>query len=425
MKIATLSRTKLAVIPAALAFGLFASGEARADVTIASADGWSVFTAGRVSAFFSYGQGDSNPTARPGETLPDGAGLDPGDDTSPAPTPTGQGTFKSMRVRSGFIPNVFSMGLTRNLNDETTLKAFFSLWATVDTEGLRKTNPVFADAREGYLKVDGKRWGSVTAGKQLELFSRGAVQNDFLYHDGYALGFPGVIDTNGPTNGMIGFGVLAAFFSAGIMYATPTLAGFQLSVGLYDPTNIPGTYDQTRYGRVESELTYDLEMGWGRLHVFGNYGNQALYKANSNVEATAYGAGYGARFEAGPAHLGVAGHYGKGLGLDYAFQPSDVTVAEDDSLRTFEGYSVLGQVVAGPFDINLGWGLSRALPLAEDIAPGANVSLPTQQAVSGGVVWHASNQFHFDVDYIHVWVSYSLGEKQVMDFINSGPTVTW
>ena len=74
MKIATLSRTKLAVIPAALAFGLFASGEARADVTIASADGWSVFTAGRVSAFFSYGQGDSNPTARPGETLPDGAG---------------------------------------------------------------------------------------------------------------------------------------------------------------------------------------------------------------------------------------------------------------------------------------------------------------------------------------------------------------
>jgi hypothetical protein len=24
-----------------------------------------------------------------------------------------------------------------------------------------------------------------------------------------------------------------------------------------------------------------------------------------------------------------------------------------------------------------------------------------------------------------VWVSYSLGEKQVMDFINSGPTVTW
>jgi hypothetical protein len=340
-------------------------------------------------------------------------------------TATSQATFKSMRVRSGFIPNVLGVGLDRRINDDTTLKAYIALWATIDTEGLRKINPVLPDAREGYLKIDSKMWGTLTAGRQLELFSRGAVQNDFLYHDGYALGFPGVVDTSGPTNGMIGFGILAAFFSAGMMYATPTLAGFQLSVGLYDPTNIPGTYDATRYGRVESELTYDLAFGSSKIHLFGDYGNQAMYKANSDVEATAYGVGYGGRLEVGPAHLGVAGYYGKGLGLEYAFEPNDVTVAEDDSLRTFEGYSALGQVVAGPFDINFGWGLSKALPLAEDIAPGANVSLPTQQAISGGVVWHVSHELHLDVDAMHAWVHWSLGEHQIMDFINAGPTVTW
>jgi len=91
MKIATMSRIKLAVIPAGVAFGLFASGgAARADVTIANADGWTVYTKGRVEAFFSYGWGDALPVARPGETIPAGAGLDPGSDVSPSPTMGGR-----------------------------------------------------------------------------------------------------------------------------------------------------------------------------------------------------------------------------------------------------------------------------------------------------------------------------------------------
>jgi predicted porin len=426
-------RMKFVVASAALSLGLSSSRGARAEVPIVKTDTWELYTTGRVNAFFSYGFGDANPPPKPGENLPLGGGLNVNADNIPKIGPDGmpltdaQGTFRSMRVRSGFIPNVLAVGLRRKINDDASVMAYFGLWATIDSEAQRRATPVYADAREAYLKVESHHWGTLTAGKALDLFSRGATENDFLYGHGYSLGFPGNIDTFGPTNGMIGFGVLAAFFSAGIMYTTPSLVGLQLSVGVYDPTPLPGFYESTRDARPETELTYDTTVGPMKIHLFGNGAYQAFYRPASNVSTTAYGAGYGGRFEIGPAHLGVAGHYGRGLGLQYAFQPGDVMVgpAPNLDLRFFDGYSVFGQYVWGPFDFNAGWGMSRTLELNSDKAPGANISLPRQWAISGAVVYHATDYLHFDVDYLHAETNWTLGEKQAMNFINTGVIVTW
>ena len=430
MHSSTRSKVKFAVAPAALIAGMLASQPARAEVSLLkTADGWEVFTDGRVDAFFSYGRGDAIPLARPGETIPAGGGIDTAGSSIPAldangmPSTTKQGTFDTMRLRSGFVPNRLAVGVRRQISDDWSVKAYVGVWATIEEESERKTNPVFADVREGYAEIKSARFGTFTAGKHLELFSRDAVLNDFLLHDGYALGFPGNLDTAGPTNGMIGFGVLAAFFSAGLMYTSPDLAGFHGSVGIYDPTVLPGQYDSTRQARPEAELTYDLAAGIAKVHLFGNYAFQSFYKPGLTATVNGYGVGYGLRGEVGPVHVGFAGHWGKGLGLEYAFQPGDVAVTQDGQLREFDGYSAFGQVVAGPFDLNLGWGISRALALPQD--QGANISLPSQQAVSGGVVLHATSYLHFDVDYMHAWVSWSLGESQVMDFINAGTIVTW
>jgi hypothetical protein len=430
MNVTTAPRKKCAIFAAALAIGILSSRGARADVSILKTDTWELYTRGRVGGFFSYGWGDGNPLTRPNENLPLGGGLNTGNDTVPKIGPDGmplmvQGTFRSMRVRSGFVPNQLGIGLRRTMSEDTTAMAYIGIWATIDSESQRKATPVFADAREGYLKIESKRWGTLLAGRALDLFSRGATENDFLYGHGYGLGFPGNIDTFGPTNGMIGFGVLAAFFSPGIVYATPRLVGLQLTAGIYDPTTLPGAYESTRDARPEAELTYDYAGGPVKLHLFGNYAFQQFNKPGSNDYANGYGAGYGGRIEVGPVHLGVAGHYGKGLGLQYAFQPGSVSVTATGALRWFDGYSVLGQVVAGPFDINAGWGMARVLLLDEDKVPGVNISLPEQQAFSGGVVYHATDYFHVDVDYIHAQAKWTLGEQQTMDFINTGFIVTW
>jgi predicted porin len=435
MKFARSFQPKHLAATATFALSVSLSGPGRAEVTILKGDTWEMYTTGRVDAFFSYGWGDANPLSRPGELIPTGGGLQTGNDTVPSSSPPvigadgnkvpQQGRFESMRVRSGFVPNVFGVGFRRKLSDDVTLNAKIAIWATIESDSQRKESLLYADAREGYLKVESKTWGSVLAGRALDLFSRGATQNDFMYGHGYGLGYPGNLDSVGPTNGMIGFGVLAAFFSPGIVYNTPNFAGIQLAAGVYDPSPLPGFYDATREARLESELTYDLSSGIFKLHLFGNGAFQPFYKNGLDGSAHGYGVGYGARVEVGPVHLGLAGHYGKGLGLDYAFESGDVAVSPSFELRDFDGYSALGQVVAGPLDFNAGWGMSRVLALASDLTPPVIISLPQQWAISAGVVYHVTNYFHLDVDYLHALATWSLGERQTMDFINTGFVATW
>jgi hypothetical protein len=422
---------KWAEIRLAIALYLAGSGAAVADVPLASFDKWEVFTNGRVNAFVSYGAGDSNPVAQPGEFIPLGGGLNTEYDNIPRRGPDGmplpgQGTFISTRVRSGFVPSVVGLGLRGALGERTTMTTYVSFWATIETESQRKTSPNVPTFQEGYVRLEAP-WGAVTAGRSLALFSRGAVETDYLYGHGYGVGFPGNINDRGPTAGLIGFGVLAAFFSPGIVYATPALAGLQLSVGLYDPTPIPGNWEQTRYLRPEAELTFDHQFGGLKLHLFGNGAYQTLYNPGSVNSATMIGGGYGGRLELGPVHLGASGHYGKGLGLAYALQGGAVSVGPSpaNELRTFDGYSVLAQVVLGRFDLNLGWGMSRTYQLQTDIDAGNISILKRQQAYSAVVVWHATDHLHLAADYLHGDARWFLGERQKFDFLSTGLTATW
>jgi len=106
MKITTASRMKLVAISAGLAFGIFGGKSARADrgspmgdpLPIIESQGWSVYTLGRVDAFLSYGWGDGLPIPRPGETIPDGAGLDPGSDTIPQTGPNGKSKIERKNI---------------------------------------------------------------------------------------------------------------------------------------------------------------------------------------------------------------------------------------------------------------------------------------------------------------------------------------
>ncbi len=418
---------------------------AAAEVSVAKADGWELYTQGRVGVFFSTAFGDGNPVppaALPNESIVSGGGLSVAKDSMPA-APGVQSKFLNMRLRSGFVPNVFALGLRRQLTQYTTLTAHMALWATIDTEGQRKTESLFAWVQEWYLKLEGP-WGSVVGGRALDLFSRGATQNDFLYLHGYSLGFPGNVEANpnSPANGLIGFGVMAAFYSSGVAYATPSQYPLQNTIGVYDATPLPGGYEATRYPRFEDELTFDMTLRKLKLHLFGNGEYQSVYQSGSNKHANSYGVGYGGRAEYGNFHLGVAGHWGKGLGLFFALEPDSISVSSTTfELRTFDGYSAMAQYVAGPFDINAGWGISRVFLLASDslnaaqTGPSTTSVLKYQMAFAGALVYHARNYLHFSLDYLRAQAQWfgvqtllAMGypaEHQNVNFVNAGMTVTW
>jgi hypothetical protein len=413
-------------------------GRARADVTLARPSGeagWELFTDGRINSFFSYANGDGFPLDRDGR-LVRGGGAPGNARREPLPgSTTGeltQGTMESMRVRSGFLGNIFGLGMRRPLGQHSRIVGYLSIWAHIESEDRRKYLPVTADVREGYVKMEGP-WGSFLAGRSLALFSRGATEIDYLYGHGLGLGFPGAIDFKGPAAGHIGFGVLGNGFAAGFVYTTPTLAGFQLTMGLYDPSSLVGSkLERTGLARPEAELTFQLTpSARTKLVLFVNGAWQKLYERNGTFETTAYGAGYGGRVELGPVRLGVAGHQGIGLGLNYALEPSAATYTDTSELRKSDGYYGQLQVALGKVALSAGYGATRIHALPIDWMPEPTTGQPKysvirqQVGTSGGILYHATDYLHFSADYFRAYFDWWLEEQQIVHFVNLGTTVTW
>lgn len=461
-----LTSKRLAVVVCLVVAGTAAAVRtARADTVLSSGDGWEVFSNGRVNAFQSYVNGDAYPVPTyssdpnmPGVIIyePKGGGLKalaerpvylPPDPRSAALQP---GTIEGSRVRSGFLGNIFGFGVRRQITPWTRATAYISVWAVVESENRRKYRPVLADVREGYLKVEG-RWGSFLAGRSLVLFNRGGTTIDFLYGHGYGLGFPGDVDVNGPAAGQIGFGLLANGFGAGLVYATPVIAGLQLSVGYYDPSNLAGTrLERTKWGRPEAELTFERPIGsMGKVVLFGNGAWQKLYQGDATFEKTIWGAAYGGRLELGPLRLGFTSHMGEGLGLAFAFDPSEATVTEDGSnTRFFTGYYGQMMLVFGRFAISGGAGItyiSRLTvdqldtrdndgdmttdPSDDDGQPGLdtppNSYIKSQFGVNAGFFYRFTDYLVLGIDYFHADFKWWLGEHQALNFVNTGITMTW
>lgn len=429
--------------------------QAAAEISVVKADGWEMFTNGRLSGFVSYLNGEGYPliktdpmTNTPIQT-PIGGGLDTNNANGipNANDPTAQPKLESMRIRSGFLANVLGVGFRRQLSETTTLTGYLELWSDIESEARKKYQPMPVDVRQGFTRVQGS-WGTVTVGRMLTLFSRGAAEIDFLYGHGFAVGFPTAVESYGPAAGHIGTGALGPGFAAGIVYSTPLLAGLQLNASVFDPVLLNGGWQRTKWVRPEAELTYDATLGnVGKLHLFANGGYQKVYRNNEpdSTSAAAYGAGYGGRVEVGPVHLGVAGHVGQGLGLYYALETSEAAFDATPAhrLRKSDGYYAQLQLALRKFDFNVGAGISRLKPLPQETAviAGAPVVLPAdgapdanggrqslikyQLGMSAVIVYHVTPAFHVAVDYFRGDFRWQLGEHQVVNFVNTGVTMVW
>ena len=413
---------------------------ASAEKVLVKGDNWDVYTDGRVGAFLSWSVGDGAPVATKIITMPDGSMVPEVINGGQWPvsakndSENSQGSVNTMRVRSGFIGNALGVGVRSEVYPGLKASAYIQMWAFVESEGKNKSLPNNADVRQGYGKLEG-RWGSFLAGRTRTLFSRGATDINVLYAHRWGVGFPNKIDSNGPTQGMVGFGVLGSGFGAGLIYGTPVLAGFQLNVGLFDPTALgAGGWSRTQLPRGEAELTFERPFGsLGKVVLFANGAYQKVYKAgycvasaaNGPCDETAEGVGYGGRLEVGPVHLGVAGHYGKGLGLSYALENSYAAMDTLNNLRTFDGYYAQAQVVLRQFDLFAGWGITRVFLTELDKTQPQYSNIKNQIGINGGVVYNLSENVHFDLEYMRAEAHWWLGEKQVLNNFATGMTVNW
>jgi hypothetical protein len=214
-------------------------------------------------------------------------------------------------------------------------------------------------------------------------------------------------------------------------------------VGAFDPIALygNGTFTRTKYVRPEAELTYEAKFGeTGKVVLFGNGLYQKVYKplcqpqtdpTLPGCDATVAGVGYGGRLELGPFRLGVAGHYGQGLGTNYALESTDASTDSAGNLRTVDGYYVQTQVVVRRFDFFAGWGINRIFltefdrrpPSASD--PVIHSILKYQMGINAGIVFNLTPNTHFDIDYFRAEARWFYDESQVVHVTNAGMTFNW
>ncbi|HVV17699.1 MAG TPA: porin [Polyangia bacterium] len=425
--------------------GVVHTRQARAEVVLAkTSGGLEFFSEGRLGGFFEAVTGQTLPTAfdQNGNATPTiGAG---GVDVAGLNTilpmgGIGQGTIHATRIRSGFLGNILAFGVRMPLTERVRLSGYISVWADIESENERKYESIYPDAREGYLRIEGPA-GTLLVGRSTTLYSRGATEIDFLYGHRYGVGNPAGFNTQGPSGGQVGYGLLANGFGAGVAYATPSLGGFVLTVGYYDPNRFVGLYwDRTQLGRPEGEATYDLVAGKVKLHLFLNGAYQKIYAVSSDRSDTVWGVGAGGRLEISFFHIGIAGHSGQGLGLNYAFDGSDAVVdvasiggGHNKQLRKFDGIYAQAQVVLGHFDLQAGAGETRVHEVSGDVVVDPTSGLVNenilkdQLGINASVVYHFSEFLHFDADYFRASAQWwLLGQSQVVNTFNAGLTLTW
>jgi hypothetical protein len=417
-----------------------------AELTIAEKNGWRLYTEGRLNTFASLGFGDDFPPNGPTHNVVGATALGA----------AGQNTLQddvnneyfAIRGRNGFLSSIVGFGMVRDVTATTKVKGYIGLWGHAETYKRDRAYVSDFDVREGYVNLEGP-WGGFTAGRMLGLFGRISTEIDFKYGHNFGLGYP-CGDVQGPTCGHIGTGVMFPGFASGFSYATPTWAGLELQLGLFDPVRILGAWDRATVPRPEAALSFEQKLGVVdllKLQVEGMW--QPVSKVASDASGAkrlvgneVWGVAGGGRIEAGPVRFGAAVFRGKGLGQYYALQNSPVAFNPSTyELRSFTGWYGQAALVFGPVQLAAGVGQVRVDLLPEDEKDDSLSNAKSQTGISAAVYYALSDSLVLGLDYFRFrtdWygapvvdpttmavTGWLTPEKQVVNYINAGATYHW
>jgi len=452
---------------AALVGLLFASSAAQAEIQLndpAKADGWSVTTHGRVNAYLSWIFGETinrstlgnlvNPMDSPetgaryrlvgpqvniqGNPTPGGAVSNPVADTD----------VNTPRIRGGFASTILGFNIYKQVRENLKLHVRLALWAGIQngiSGGFRNKNDAAqVDWREQFIDLSGT-WGTAWGGRKVGLYSRGGMRmNWFLIHQ-HGVGHPCNVDSSGTaTCGHTGVGSMFPNRDAQLGYATPELAGLQLSVAMFDPAMINEQWNRTPLPRFETELTYHVDRTVGKdlpkdeLNAFVNALSQQVGRVaelapqpmlHSGVPADAtrnvYGIGAGLWGRISGFALGASGWYGEGLGTATPF--GNTAVDELGELRKHFGYLAIANYRAGDFEVALSYGSTNAQETGWDKAPvnPDKISVIKQLRGIGGKLAYHVTPVVFSIDGMNLHHEWHRGETQDVNVVSAGMLAEW
>lgn len=428
---------------AAVAFVLAAftwQEQALGEVTLAEKDGWQVSTDGRVNAFISVARGKGIPDAQlevAGATDKD--------------TKDSKEDLRSTRIRNGFMASILGFTVDKQVLKDLKVTARAALWMN-SSGGRTKNTPGGVDPRELYAKLESS-WGSLLGGSSLALFGRGGILVDAAVAHDYGMGYPCSIENaGGGACGMAAFGAIFPAFEPGFVYATPSLGGFELAVGIFDPATVANaTLTRAPLPRVEAEAAFSVKEV---VKVFANGYWQKLEGSPTNdmgkrtdISATAWGGQGGFMVNVGPVMAGGAGFVGQGMSPITYIEENEISFDAKGIPRKSRGgfgvaavkFDVIHLKVAG------GAGVFLLDKSPNDLEPvtAAGAQNPKQLKRNFGMtagVYQTTGPLHFALEYFRAEHGlYEVGEAdpndptlvnitkpvQVVNYVNAGFTVVW
>lgn len=307
------NRTRLAAAIGSAALAMAIGAPAHAVVVVGGDNGWEVSFDGNVNGFYVNSDIDPLPTQSSGGVLAGATlnALSPDQDVS--------------RVRTGLLPAFFSFNVKSPTVNGLTGKARISFAPQINNANTETAFGAQIDMREVFFDVEGA-FGTISVGRTLSLFQRKNILTDMTL---FGVGVHGVQKGGGTTLGRIGFGYVYPQFNSRIAYRTPNINGFQVEVGMFDPSTIAGesgiAATVTDTPAFEAEASYATAFAGGNLMFwvggayqeaeFGAGATDAFGAAlgGSSVETTGFHGGVQATF--GGFDFVVSGYTGDGVGL--------------------------------------------------------------------------------------------------------------
>jgi hypothetical protein len=413
------------------------------EVKLAEGAGWTVSTDGRVNAFISVARGTA---------IPDSQGIvTPGavdDDTK-----TSDLKVRSTRIRNGFLASILGFNINKQVLKDLKVTARAALWMN-SSGGRTKNTPGGVDPRQVYGKMEGS-WGSFLGGSDLALFGRGGILVDAEIAHDYGMGYPcSVQNAGGGACGMSAFGAVFPAFEPGFVYTTPSLGGFELALGMYDPALVENSQlARAPLPRLEAEATFSAK---GIVKVFASGYWQKLEGSPTNgdmgqrtdIDATAWGGQGGFMLNVGPVMAGGAAFMGQGIAPITYIEENEVSFDKKGIPRKSRGGFGLAAVKFEAIHLKVAGGagvfhLDKSPNDPEPVTASGGAGNPNMLKQNFGVtagVYQTTGPIHFALEYFraeHDLYDYGVADPnnaalitikkptQVVNFINAGFTIAW
>ena len=281
-------------------------------------------------------------------------------------------------VGNGLLPAAITFGIATTQNG-FDIAAHFGLYPGIASNdggspnlqsGDSATNVGLAttglDVRQVFMTFGNKDIGTFTLGRNFGLFAFDAIINDMTLP---GVGVAGSASTASPSNttlGSIGFGYIYVDTLAQINYTTPDIAGFNATVGIFDPLNsltASGTNLPKKAPGFQAKATYTYKFSDDMkfyASVSGLTQKQDYTSADTTlvpvVQYTSAGADVFVKFDIAGFEVDASYYQGKGLGTTGLFFLSD---DGSGNPRRSEGYLLQGTYKLGDLKLGVNYGVSK------------------------------------------------------------------